>query len=212
MKMNKKKLAVVALILCVAAIISLSSLAWFTATDSVENTLKFSTDFAVDLYETDEENNIVYDEDGETTIGQTYEDLMPGSEIHKDPTVVNKSSAESQYIRMTVTVDHYTMWAAAVTEGSDFTSIFTGLEATDWTRYDDPEVDEGNDIVSYTFYLNSTLGAGETATLFTGVTIPTGLELNDVESTTITVTADALQVTGNDADTTYAAFNPTPAE
>ena len=135
MKMNKKKLAVVSLVLCIAAIISMSSLAWFTAEDTVDNTLKFVTDFAMDLYETNGQGGIIRDASDPTkTIGQVYENLRPGSTIYKDPTVVNKSSSDDQWIRMTVTLDHYDVWDDVVPSGADLSAVFTGHTASAWER------------------------------------------------------------------------------
>ena len=58
MKNTKKKVFVVALAICLVAIISMGSLAWFTASDSVDNTFKIADSnddandvFSIDLYE-----------------------------------------------------------------------------------------------------------------------------------------------------------------
>ena len=220
MKMNKKKLAVISLVLCVVAVISMGSLAWFTAEDTVENKLQFVKDFQMDLYETDKDGNPI--KSGDDTIGQTYENVRPNATLHKDPTVINKSAAEDQWIRVTVTVDKADKWKEALTalEITDLSTIFTGHSSTLWTRYDAPAEDATNKTISYTFYLNSKLEHGKTATLFTGVHIPEGMTIAQakaIEESKITVKAEAMQasdlgegVTGDNA--CYLAFNnPTKA-
>ena len=58
--MNKKKIVTVALAVCLIAILSMSTLAWFNASDSVDNDFMFddsdndgTPNFEVDLFETD---------------------------------------------------------------------------------------------------------------------------------------------------------------
>ena len=58
MKMTKKKVFVVALAICLVAIISMGTLAWFQASQSIENIFQVSTtddnqtpDFSISLYE-----------------------------------------------------------------------------------------------------------------------------------------------------------------
>lgn len=202
MKMNKKKLAVVSLVLCIAAIISMGSLAWFQSTDTVDNTLNFVKDFEMDLYETDEEGEIIVDPDDDSkTIGQTYENIRPGDKLHKDPTVINKTTDESMWVRMTVTVTGTDVWTADNLGITDLTSIFEVADDFDdtWKRYDAPDTSVDGQI-SYTFYLKEPLAGGETATLFTAVNIPEDLTIaqaKELESCKITVTADAIQAEGD---------------
>jgi len=206
MSTKRKKLAVVAILLCVAAAISAGTLAWFTDTDKVENTLKFVTDFEMDLYETDDQGEIVQDGQG-NTIGTTYENLYPGATVHKDPTVVNKSSSEPQYIRVTVTVDKADVWTQIIPQGTDLTGIFSGYDSAVWVRNDDPAYDNTAKTVTYTYYLREALAAGQKATLFTGITIPSQLDNDQVsklDGCKITVTADAIQVNGLENVTTAA--------
>lgn len=215
MKMNKRKLAVVSLIVCVAAIISMGSLAWFTADDSVENELKFVTDFSMDLYETDDDGNIV--KSGAETIGRTYNNVRPGAVLHKDPTVVNKSSSEDQWIRMTVTVTGADVWTElGVTDLADIFVTDKDFDKT-WKRYDKPAVTTGGDdkgTVSYTFYLLGKLGHGKTATLFSAVKIPDSLTVEQtktIESCKIIIKAEAMQASdlGSGVTDAYTAFtNP----
>ena len=62
MKMTKKKVFVASLAVCLVAVLSMGTLAWFTATDSVENIFQVSTetgatdaDFELTLFESEGE-------------------------------------------------------------------------------------------------------------------------------------------------------------
>lgn len=207
MQNKKKKVAVVSLVVCLIAILSLGSLAWFTANDSVENTLKFVTDFEMDLYETDGHGNKIVN-DANETIGQTYENLRPGQTIHKDPTVINLSSEDEQWIRMTVTVDNADVWAQVVEEGADLSTIFTGHSGDAWERGSITKDDTAK-TVTYTYYLKSKLAPGATATLFKGVKIPEDLTLaqaKKISESKITVKAEAIQATGRTVTSAKDAF------
>ena len=206
MKMNKKKLAVVSLVLCVAAIISMGSLAWFTANYTVTNSLTFATDFAMDVYETDESGNKYVS--GTDTIGHDYTDLHPNQVIHKDPTVENKSTSEAQWIKVSVTVDKLSTWKAVITEGSDLTSIFKEFDASAWTLYGTPV--EKDDAITYTYILNSALPAGSTATLFKSVQIPSATTLDQAKTLSgckIIVKGEALQTSDLGVSTAKAAWD-----
>jgi len=196
MKMNKKKLAVVSLILCVVAIISMGSLAWFTADDYVDNELNFVTNFSMDLIE---HNGTKVVGKGDNHTGLTFDNVKPGDELKKDPTVINKSKKEDQWIKMTVKVSDATSWASVVPEGFDLSAIFTGYTDSLWLHPEDPKV-EGTDYVM-TFYLKDKLAAGSEVTLFTGVTIPDTMTLEQAQaigSSTITISADAMQSDAGD--------------
>ena len=213
MKLNKKKIAVVSLIVCIIAILSLGSLAWYTANDTVVNTLSFVTNFQMDLIEHDAEGQIV-GADGDTT-GITFTNVRPNAELKKDPTVINKSAAEDQWVRMSVTVSKASEWAKVVTAGSDLSEIFTGFDDTAWVRYGAaPEI--SGDTVTYTYYLNEKLAAGKSATLFTGIHIPKNItDGSKLDGTTITVKAEAMQASdlGAGVKDAYTAFNnPTKAK
>ena len=205
MTSNKKKVAVVALVVCLVAILSLGSLAWFTASDSVDNELKFVTDFEMDLYE----HGVDFDAEtytwslnddevakGEETLGNTYENIVPNAYLPKDPTVINKSSVEPQWIRMSVTVNNVTGWSAIIEEGADLSDIFSGFKAGDWKL---ASKEAKGDSLTYTYYLKEPLQPGDTATLFTGIQIPKDISVEqaaDIADTIVSVSADAIQYNG----------------
>lgn len=131
MKGNKKKVFVTALCVCLIAILSFGTLAWFTSEDSVTNTFKFAssdgqkTDFSVDVYEkgkvyTEDENGdittdevIVDKDDDGDTIGLIYDNVLPGDVLPKTVSVANTSSIGasisgtdySQFIRVHIAIN-----------------------------------------------------------------------------------------------------------
>ena len=211
MQNKKSKVLVIALIVGLVAILSVGSLAWFTAKDEVTNTLKLADDFEIDVYETDENSAAIVDETGKT-VGKTYENIMPGQTIHKDPTVKN-TGTHPEWVRVNVTLSNYDIWSHVVESGADLSTIFTGFESGKWTRYDAPTVDDTAKTVTYTFYLNSKLEADATQALFTGVKIPESLTLDQAKTIgtdgfTIKVEAEAIQAENLDSaiTTPQAAF------
>lgn len=212
--MNKRKILSLALAVCLIALFTMGTLAYFT--DSAATSNKFMTAsydpsnpdkvitaeelFSIKVYETDANGQKDYD-------GLTYEDIAPGDELDKDPTAEN-TGKYGQYVRMSVTLTKASAWQNAVAQGTDLTTIFKGFDSTKWTRYDEPAVDTTNDTVTYVFYYNGILAPGGTATLFTDVVIPTSLTVDDMVALSqfeINITADAIQ-SDNTGDNAYDAF------
>lgn len=188
--MNKKKILVLAVSVCLVAILAIGgTLAYFTDDDKVENTFTMGG-VEIDLFETDE--------DGEKEqSGLTYAGVVPGFDYDKDPTVENIGSLDA-WVRVNVTLNNYSIFAAAAKAHNvtDLATIFGGHDSTKWTRAN-ISVNEESDTVTYSYYYNTVLAAGaSTGPLFTTVTIPaafTGDDLKDLTGFKITVTADAIQ-------------------
>ena len=74
MKLSKKKVLVVALVVCLIAILSMGTLAWFNYTDDITNKFMVATDsegtpdFSLDIWETENDDDDTVDADGD---GQT---------------------------------------------------------------------------------------------------------------------------------------------
>lgn len=194
----KRKTLIVALAVCLVAIMAFGTLAFFSAQDSVTNNFKIASSpdpdqdpFSVKVEETDPET-------GEpTTDGVTYDNIKPGDELQKDPTVIN-DGLYSEYVRVNVTVTNATAWKAACEKHSitDLTTIFGGFDGTKWTRVGDPVFDEVADTLTYSYYYNGVLAPSESAVLFTSVTIPAAFDTADMVSLAnfqLIVTADAIQ-------------------
>ena len=87
MKFTKKKVFVIALAICLIATISMGTLAWFTATEKVDNIFKVSTDseqkpdFKLDLFEHEaDEDGKVSDTEVEAN---TYDNIAPGNKLFR---------------------------------------------------------------------------------------------------------------------------------
>ena len=211
MKMTKKKVFVTALAICLIAIISMGTLAWFNASDSITNEFKIADsdgdgtpDFSVDVWENDPADLTVKDQDG-----VTYTDIAPGDKLAKNPTVENTGDYD-QWIRVYVTFDDWAVIEAACQNQGISSDVRTWLDvdATAWTADNNATV-VANNTVTYVYYLNSKLAKDQTAVLFNNVTIPGDFEQEDMKFTsgnfTITVKAEALQA-DNTGDTAQAAF------
>lgn len=211
MKMTKKKVFVTALAICLVAIISMGTLAWFNASDSITNEFKIADsdgdgtpDFSVDVWENDPAVPTVKDQDG-----VTYTDIAPGDKLAKNPTVENTGDYD-QWIRVYVTFDDWAVIEAAC-QNQGISSDVRGwldVDAAAWTADNNATVVENN-TVTYVYYYNYKLTKDQTATLFNNVTIPGEFEQEDMKFTsgnfTITVKAEALQA-DNTGDTAQAAF------
>lgn len=224
MKLTKKKVTVVSLVVCLLAILSFSTLAWFNAKDEVTNTFKIADsdgdgtpDFSVEVWEneTDGDNDADQDGDGDNSIahdGVTYEDILPGDVLAKNPTVENTGDYE-QWVRVYVTFDEWEVISnACAAKGiSDdlrtWLDVNAGLSTPAWTPVGDGVVE--NNAITYVYYYNYKLTKDATATLFYNVTIPGAFEQEDMKfvngNFTIKVKAEAIQADNTGANA-YDAF------
>ncbi len=230
MKLNKRKIFVIAVALCLVAILSFSTLAWFTAEDEITNKFNFAdsddddnVDFSVDVIETgDPEDD-----------GLVFEDVLPGDVWSKDPTIKNTSSSDrySQYIRVTLTLkDPEGAWKAAFDEGrigrrensqiSEYPVLLNQMFKTVALVDSYPSNNGGwwLDENGYTdgegfywvFYYCGTLAKDQSVTLFTEVAIPTSLTVEDANAMKsafdVVVFAEAIQAehTGDNAKAAFA--------
>ncbi len=255
--MKKRNIITLALVICLIAIMACGSLAYFTSSKTVTNefltsSVNPSTDtnndgkvdendepiaddvFSIKLYETDNTK----DDGSKTYVGNTYEAILPGDKLDKDPTVEN-TGAYPAYVRMTVVVNEAADWQAAIakhiekknlTVGAngkyDLANIFGGYNSA-WECKEVFE-DKDADTLTYVYYLNAALPAEDNtetdvkedaSTLFTSVTIPACFDAEDMLSLKefkLTITADAIQ-SMNTGDNAYDAFtnywtvnNPAP--
>ena len=218
MKMNKKKVFVAAIALCLIAILSMGTLAWFNATDDVTNTFKVTTDennadpeFSVKVSETDPDGN-------ETEDGVTYYDVVPGDVISKDPKVTNTGDY-TQWIRVAVTMTKANYWKDF--GGSlAFTDIFAGSTYglladvgnpdKKWLLVEDAVTPDANGNAVWYLYLNREFLAGSDELVFTTVKIDEDFTFDEVTSLggefNVTVKAEAVQ-RDNTGDNAVEAFN-----
>lgn len=209
MKITKKKVFVSALIICLLAIVSMSTLAWFSASDSVKNEFYVAdsgdhTDdpdaiFSVAVWEKTPESD-------KDTDGYEYKEILPGAKLTKEAHVEN-TGYYSQYIRAIVTISDANAWLAAV-EGIDMAEVFLGFDESVWTNIS-REYDAAANTVTYVLYYTEVLESGKDITLFEQVKIPESLTVAEAAAFnggfTITVKAQAVQ-TENVGNNAFEAF------
>jgi len=220
MKMTKKKVFVSALAICLIAIISMGTLAWFTDTDEVNNYFKVSTDgtlpevpdFKITLFETevDPATNQKGDANGNGVVDKvktnTYENVAPGDVLPKDPTVRN-DGAYDQWVRVKVTLNDYDKWQAVLGTGFDFRTLFN--VSTAWS-YDTVITDDTAKTLTLVYYLDAKLVPDQvSAPLFDTFTVPGAFTVENMPvNFNLKIVAEALQAdnTGSNAKTAFANF------
>lgn len=178
---NKKKIFVAALAICLVSIISLGTLAWFQAADSVTNnfyvgdtTTEPDEVFGIDVWETVEGTEI-----GRGTAedeGATYEDILPGQILSKAP-VLENTGIHPQFVRAIVTVTPANILKDAMGEAWNNADLFLAGTHENWTLDGIVYTNDGtNSKLVYTYYYDYILDAGKTTdVIFDAVVIPTGL-------------------------------------
>ena len=220
MKMNKTKVFTLALAVCMIAILSMGSLAWFTDSDEVKNDFLIAGSedndpddiFSVNVWEQKDTNGDGdFNEDGDIAYaenGLEYRDILPGDALSKIAHVSNTGSYD-EYIRVTVKIDQAAIWAAAL--GADFNdatlqAMFGGFDIASWSEISTKV--ENNQIV-ITMYYNDILAVGGDIVVFDTVNIPTQLTREQAaymgeNGFSIKVTADAVQTENLGIDLTDA--------
>ena len=210
MKMTKKKVFVAALAVCLVAVLSMGTLAWFSDSDSVTNSFMIADSesdpneiFSVDVWENTPDGD--KDQDG-----YEYKDILPGDQLKKEVYVEN-TGAYDQYIRVKVTVNNADAWIAALGNGYDLGTMFLGHDETKWTRYEVGQYssDANGSYYTMVFYLNEKLAPNATVNLFETVEIPSQLTQQQMSFVggqfDLTIFDEAFQ-TENVGDSAYEAF------
>lgn len=202
MKNAKKKVLLVAVAVCLIAILSMGTLAWFNANDAVTNTFKFddtdgdgTPDFKIDVFETDDSGEVQ---------GKEYEDIMPNAVLAKDPTVRNDGDYD-MYARVIITLSDAKAWMDAavkyniLTDATKDTVLETMVDLNaKWVRFDNVVYDIDDDTLTYVYYYDEVVAQGkDSESVFTKVTIPSQLQTEDMafkeDKFTIDVSGDAIQ-------------------
>ena len=200
--MTKKKVFVVALAVCLVAILSLGTLAWFNAQDDVTNKFMIADSdddaddiFSVDVWEKTPESDADQD-------GAEYKDILPGDLLDKEVYVENTGYYD-QYVRVTITISDAQAWVDALGSTYDPANLFVGYDATMfaenhiWNNLQGATTMPEN--LVYVMYLKNVLPAGQKVTLFTDVQIPETLTREQAAAFvdndfTVSVKAEAVQV------------------
>ena len=213
--MNKKKIFVTALAVCMVAILSFSTLAWFNATDTITNQFHVADsdgdgtpDFSVDVKEevTDPDGNP--DQGKYTDEGNIYKDILPGDKLSKIVQVRNTGDYD-QWLRVNITFSDSAVWQkaiakAAAAEGVGFDTYvldYLLVNLFDWACEPEYVVSYNvfvADTMTYTFYYGKTVAPNQGVHVMSAVQIPGVLEQEDMnfgtDGFTITVKAEAVQV------------------
>ena len=216
MKMNKKKVFVTALAVCLVAILSMGSLAWFTDDDSVTNTFLVADSnttaddvFSIDLYEMKDTNNDGVG-DTKTDYGIVYGDnneVVPGADLCKEAYVKN-TGKYNQYVRVTATLSDVTEWKTVlginsiteIVDLADFFDVDADFDNT-WHRNDaEISYNATEDTLTYVYYYNGVLEANSSAVSFiNGISIPEDMTRDDIVamdgSFKLSLIAEAVQST-----------------
>ena len=166
MKMNKKKVFTLALAVCLIAILSMGSLAWFTDSEQIDNDFMIAGSedgnadkvFSVDVWEDkDGDGNPDDDIDG-VDEGLIYENILPGDELTKNVYVKNTGSYE-QYIRVIVVISNAAQWREVL--GTNDIPELTAIVDLDTTLWNPAYkmYDANNNTFWYSLYYKNTLPA-----------------------------------------------------
>ena len=188
-----------ALAICLIAIISMGTLAWFSAQDEVTNKFMIADSdddtpdeiFSVDVWENTPDGE--KDQDG-----YEYTDILPGDTLKKEARVENTGYYD-QYVRVTVTISDAQAWIAAL--GADFNvaDVFDGFVAADWNHIWN-NMNGATTIPEnfvYVRYYKDIVKPGDVINVFNNVKIPTSLTREEAVAFggnfDITVKAEAVQ-------------------
>lgn len=228
--MTKKKVFVVALAICLVAIISMGTLAWFSDSDSVDNKFYVGDggENADDIFSVNIWEHVDSDGDGQPDLyigkdgdggSYDYKEVLPGDMLYKAVNVTNTGS-NPEWIRVSVTVDNAAAWAQLEDDYGfkledlliryDMTKL---TDSTMWTYVAAETVtDTAADTITYVFYKNTVLPAGNWSNFIYHVQIPDELTQQDLalfegNLFTMSFKADAIQVQNIDADNAVDAFD-----
>lgn len=191
--MSKRRIFVIALLVCCLAVMASGSVAYFTASETAHNVIS-SGSIAIDLQELTDQ----VDENGDPIPFEDATGVMPGTEVSKIVQVENTGD-NAVWVRIAVekAIDLVLPEGAEPVE-PDLALIALDLNTADWTGQD-----------GY-YYYNMPLNPGETTVpLFTTVTFDAAMGNAYQNSTaTVSVRADAVQTANNGAAVLEAAGWP----
>lgn len=170
MKLTKKKVFTLALAVCLIAILSMGTLAWFTDEDSAQNDFMIAGSdedadkvFSVDVWEDKDGDGVADDDfDADDKEGLLYENVQPGDEVDKNAFVKNTGSYD-QYIRVKITVSHASIWQKAYAADMVPVTEFVDVDLNDIYGVVST-IDNGNFV--YYLYYNDPVAVGGQMEIF----------------------------------------------
>ena len=184
----KKKIAAIALVVCIVAIAVIgATMAYFTDTESKTNTFTFGK---VDITLTEESKESTGVEKGtpkEDGTGFTYTNILPNLVYSKEPTVTVTNESTAAWVVVKVTVPALYDWDGLFNKTANTTDFFTADRTT------------AGEYVVYTFYSRNTVAPGAGVTPFTQIRVKPSLTQTDLVNApefNVTVSAYAIQSEG----------------
>ena len=177
--MSKKKILSLALVVCMIAILSFSSLAWFTDVDKATNDFTIGgagTDDPDDIFSVDVKENV--DGEDEPVDEMDFEDVLPG-DLYKKEAYVENTGSYDQYIRVVMTITDWNLIkkVAVIKMDADFNDNWhiygSGVYVNDegiLTPHANANVNAEGALV-VTMYLDKKLEAGEIVQIMDSVKI-----------------------------------------
>lgn len=207
--MNMKKVLALSLVAIMIAILSFSTLAWFTDDDSATNDFTINgagqgEDTEDKIFSVEVKENV--DGEDEPVDNMTFENVLPGANYTKEAYVTN-TGANDQYIRVTLTVSDWALVkdiisinmddAFAANWHIDSTDVSINAEGN-LTAASDASVDANGNLV-VVMYLDKILTPNTTVELMDLVSISKDADQSDftaagfADGFIIDVKADAVQ-------------------
>ena len=212
--MNKKKLLSLSLVVIMIAILSFSTLAWFTDEDSATNDFQIGgagTGESEDIFDIEVKENI--DGEDEPVDEASFENILPGDNYKKEAFITNNGAYE-QYVRVIMTITDWTLINGSITGTNGVITVKMDEEfAENWHIDGNIEVtdegvlfvrtqavyDAGTDTLTVVMYLKHKLQPGETVYIMDSVSVSTEATQEDfvaegyANGFQITIDADAAQ-------------------
>ena len=205
-----EKIIIITIALIAIVTIGLGTYAYFNVSKSSDIILTMTydpddppipdDDFSMRLYE--------HDENGNEVSSRTYNDIIPGSKVDKDPTIINTGKYD-MWVRMNVIFTNASNWIDVSNRNNlnGPIDVLKGI-SNDWYYKNDRVIDSTNNTITYTFYYKNILSSNQKVVLFNKVEIPTSFNDNDMQKLNnfqIKVTADAIQK-DNTSDSCFESF------
>ena len=197
---------------------TLGTLAYLADDDFVVNTLTVgNVKIKVDEAAVDADGKLI--SDAERTDKNTYH-LIPGMNYTKDPTLTVEKGSSKSYVRMLVTLDHYSEIKDIESLGEEafaLEKLVSEIDKNKWILQGTKTIDQTANTITFEYRYHEPVDASAATSdkvlepLFTSFTIPaqvTNDELQSIDNMKITVYGHAIQATGfEDADDAWTAFD-----
>ena len=195
--MNKKKLLSLSIVVIMIAILSFSTLAWFTDEDSATNDFQIGgagTGDSTDIFDIEVKENI--DGEDEPVDGAEFKDILPGDNYKKAAFITNNGAYE-QYVRVTMTITDWTLINGDITGSNGVVTIKMDKNFKDnWqivgqvgvkddgtlTVNSNGAYDETTDTLTVVMYLKHKLQPNETVYIMDSVSVSTKATQEDFKA------------------------------